>query len=118
MINNEQNPQLTIPRVRKCAFSDDEWQFEQLHFIRKEWLDKDGKDDPFYTLKFVQWEKSIGEKSAIEVCFAYKTDDGEKYNLIETTCEIFADGHYIPIKTDKVCKLRELYKIITGERIV
>ena len=119
----ENNPQGTAniadDRVlANCAFSDDEWQFEQLKFTRKEWLDKDGKIDPYYSLKFVQWEKSMGEKTAIEVCFAYKTEDGENYKLFETTCEIFADGHYIPIKTNKVWKLRELYKIITGERLV
>ena len=37
------------------AFFDDEWQFKQLNFTCKEWLDKDGKDDKFYTLKYVQY---------------------------------------------------------------
>jgi len=101
------------------AFFDDEWQFKQLNFTRKEWLDKDGKDDKFYTLKYVQYEKQLGEEdAAIEVCYGYKTDDGENYKLLETLCELRIGTDYIKIKTDKIYKLRELYKTITGHRLL
>ena len=101
------------------AFFDDEWQFKQLNFTRKEWFDKDGKDDKFYTLKYVQYEKQLGdEDAAIEVCYGYKTDDGENYKLFETSCELRIGTDYIKIKTDKVYKLRELYKTITGQRLL
>lgn len=101
------------------AFFDDEWQFKQLNFTRKEWLDKDGKNDKFYTLKFVQYEKQIGdEDAAIEVCYGYKTEDGENYKLFETSCELRIGTDYIKINTDKVYKLRELYRIITGQRLL
>lgn len=101
------------------AFFDDEWQFKQLNFTRKEWLDKDGKDDKFYTLKYIQYEKQIGnEDAAIEVCYGYKTEDGENYKLFETSCELRVGTDYIKINTDKVYKLRELYRTITGERLV
>jgi hypothetical protein len=100
-------------------FFDDEWQFEQLKFIRKEWLDKDGKGDKFYTLKYVQYEKQIGdEDAAIEVCYGYKTDDGENYKLFETSFDMRIGNEYIKINTDKVYKLRELYRIITGQRLI
>lgn len=101
------------------AFFDDEWQFKQLNFTRKEWLDKDGKDDKLYTLKFVQYEKQIGnEDAAIEVCYCYKTEDGENYKLFETSCELRIGTDYIKINTDKVYKLRELYRTITGQRLL
>ena len=101
------------------AFFDDEWQFKQINFTRKEWLDKDGKDDKFYTLKYVQYEKQIGdEDAAIEVCYGYKTEDGENYKLFETSCELRIGTDYIKINTDKVYKLRELYRIITGQRLL
>ena len=101
------------------AFFDDEWQFKQLNFTRKEWLDKDGKDDKFYTLKYVQYEKQIGkDDAAIEVCYGYKTEDGENYKLFETSCELRIGADYIKINTDKVYKLLELYRTITGERLV
>ena len=101
------------------AFFDDEWQFKQLNFTRKEWLDKDGKDDKFYTLKYVQYEKQIGkDDAAIEVCYGYKTEDGENYELFETSCELRIGADYIKINTDKVYKLLELYRTITGERLV
>ena len=101
------------------AFFEDEWQFKQLNFIRKEWLDKDGKDDKFYTLKYVQYEKQIGDEDAsIEVCYGYKTEDGENYKLFETSCELRIGTDYIKINTDKVYKIRELYRIITGQRLL
>ena len=101
------------------AFFDDEWQFKQLNFTCKEWLDKDGKDDKIYTLKYVQYEKQIGdEDAAIEVCYGYKTEDGENYKLFETSCELRIGTEYIKINTDKVYKLRELYRIITGKRLL
>ncbi len=101
------------------AFFDDEWQFKQLNFTRKEWLDKDSKDDKFYTLKYVQYEKQIGdEDAAIEVCYGYKNEDGENYKLFETSCELRVGTDYIKINTDKVYKLRELYRIITGQSLL
>ena len=101
------------------AFFDDEWQFKQLNFTRKEWLDKDRKDDNFYTLKYVRYEKQIGdEDAAIEVCYVYKTADGRNYKLFETSCKLRIGTDYIKINTDKVYKLRELYKIITGKRLI
>ena len=101
------------------AFFDDEWQFKQLNFTRKEWLDKDGKDNKFYTLKYVQYGKQIGdEDAAIEVCYSYKTEDGENYKLFETSCELRIGTDYLKINTDKVYKLRELYRIITGQRLL
>lgn len=104
--------------LANLAFFDDEWQFKQLNFTRKEWLDKDGKDDKFYTLKYVQYEKQIcNEDAAIEVCYGYKTEDGENYKLFETSCELRVGTDYIKINTDKVYKLRELYRIITGNKL-
>ena len=101
------------------AFFDDEWQFKQLNFTCKEWLDKDGKDNKFYTLKYVQYEKQIGDEDAsIEVCYGYKTEDGENYKLFKTSCELRIGTEYIKINTDKVYKLRELYRIITGQRLL
>jgi hypothetical protein len=91
--------------METIAFTGDEWQFEQLNFDKKEWIDEG--------LKFVQYEKQLGEEeAAIQVCFAYK--EGE---VIETTCEIRIDHEYIKINTSKVYKLMQLYRIITGTKL-
>ena len=119
MMNNEQTPQSSHSALVNRVFFDDEWQFKHLNFTRKEWLDKDGKGDQFYTLKYVQYEKQLGEEdAAIDVRYGYKTNDGENYKLFETSCELRIGTDYIKIKTDKVYKLRELYKIITGHGLL
>lgn len=98
-------------------FADDEWQFKHLNFEKKEWLDKDGKDDEYYTLKYVQYEKAISDNSAIEFCYAYKTEDGSNYKLFETTCELRIGTEYLKLNLDKVHKIRSLYKLITGTNL-
>lgn len=85
-------------------------------FSRKVWFDKDGKDDPYYSLKFVQYEKEIGENAAIEICHCYKTEDGELYRPIETTFELRIGTEYI--KINDIDSIPELYRIITGKQML
>jgi len=120
MSKTEQQPtnaNCDMAYVGKCVFINDKIEFEKLNFKRKEWLDRNHGSDKLYTLKFVQFEKQLFSDSAIEVCFGYKTDDGENYELIETTCEIYSDGRYIPIKTRELSKLGDLFEIITGKKL-
>ncbi|WP_420582064.1 hypothetical protein [Reichenbachiella sp.] len=87
-------------------------------YKRKEWLDKDAFNDPFDTLKFVQYEKQLDDEATIEVCFGYHADKPDQYNHIETTCALGINLEYLPIKITEVDQLDQFVELIEGSALL
>lgn len=100
-------------RVRYIATPLRAERLKELGFTCKTWYDKDGANDAFYTLRFEEFSKRIsGEDAAVEVTFAYKTEDGKRYNLIDTTCELRVDDYYIALDARKFGDVMRMYKLL------
>ena len=103
--------------IKNCVFLANEDKLTSLGFRCTETLDKDGLNDPFYTLKFRTWKKPVDRNCCIEISFGFKANTEANYKHIETTCELSMRAEYMKLNCKSLSDILALYSLLKGKPI-
>jgi hypothetical protein len=92
--------------------TDSEKIFTSMGFNKKTWVDKNGVNDKFYTLLFVEYFRVLADNLQLCVVFGYDTVNEDNQKLFQTTVEIQMRTEYCKLDVKHFAHLKKIIETL------
>jgi hypothetical protein len=114
---SRKNLGLNISDDGKRSLQGMEWQFKQLGFDEEIWYDKNDPKSKEEDTKYCSYKLKVTDECTLIATFGYDRK-GLEWECFETNSEIQIGNEYLELPFDNVYKFRDMYKLITGKRLL